>query len=59
MPDLPTIMKTLTIIASLICTLALQANIVECSEDGKPFDGPDNVPDIHYLEAENGMLYFK
>lgn len=40
-------------------TMELQANIVECGEDGKPFDTPNNVPDIHYLEVKNGMLYFK
>lgn len=39
--------------------MELQANIVECGEDGKPFDTPNNVPNIHYLEAKNGVLYFK
>lgn len=39
--------------------MELQANIVEYGEDGKPFDTPNNVPDIHYLEAKNGVLYFK
>lgn len=40
-------------------TMELQANIVECGEDGKPFDTPNNVPIIHYLEVKNGLLYFK
>lgn len=40
-------------------SMELQANIVEFGEDGKPFDTPNNVPDIHYLEAKNGVLYFK
>lgn len=41
------------------CVMELQANIVEYGEDGKPFDDPNNVPNIHYLEVNNGMLYFK
>lgn len=40
-------------------SMELQANVIEYSEDGKPFDDPNNVPIIHYLEAKNGMLYFK
>ncbi len=38
-------------------TMELQANIVEYGDDGQPFDEPNNVPDIHYLEAKNGLLY--
>ena len=40
-------------------SLELQANIVEYGEDGKPFDDPNNVPNIHYFEVNNGMLYFR
>lgn len=40
-------------------SLELQANIVEYGEDGKPFDTPNNVPDIHYLEVKDGLLYFR
>lgn len=39
--------------------MELQANIVECGEDGKPFDTPNNVPDIHYIEVKEGMLYIR
>ena len=39
--------------------MELQANIVEYGEDGKPFDTPNNVPDIHYLEAKKGVLYIR
>lgn len=39
--------------------MELQANIVECGEDGKPFDTPNNVPDIHYIEVKKGMLYIR
>lgn len=39
--------------------MELQANIVEYGEDGKPFDTPNNVPDIHYIEVKEGMLYIR
>lgn len=39
--------------------MVLQANIVEYGEDGKPFDTPYNVPDIHYIEAKEGILYIR
>ena len=40
-------------------SMELQANIVEYGENGRPFDTPNNVPDIHYLEVKNGLLYFR
>lgn len=40
-------------------SMELQANIVEYGEDGKPFDTPNNVPDIHYIEVKKGVLYIR
>ena len=39
--------------------MELQANIVECGADGKPFDTPNNVPVIRRLEVKDGLLYFE
>ena len=39
--------------------MELQANIVVCGADGKPFDTPNNVPVIRRLEVKDGLLYFE